>query len=201
MLCPIRIHHTHRLSHVDFDLFSFFFLSALLPLSLMIPFSPLHHRDLFFCLILRPSVLHSYLYSWVLPLRQQADRFWMSHRVRLISSAPSVSSSLWQCSSITSLSLKGQRRAWHLTTWTLPLLLSLPSCIHDPRLRQSDIYRGTGCLLRSSCLAKEHWRARWTGEGKSKRVQKFENGNTQLQRRMTWSSGGEEIGFKQVEEQ
>lgn len=78
--CPIRIHHTHRLPHADFDLF--FCL-----LGLTIAFFFFFSLSRSFCLFLSSSVLHSYLSSRVLPLRQQADRFWMSHPIRLIPSA------------------------------------------------------------------------------------------------------------------
>lgn len=59
--------------------------------------------------------------------------------------------SLCLCSSITSPSLKGQRREWHLSARTLFLLLFLPASSCLPHLRQSDIYRGIVCLLGSSC--------------------------------------------------
>jgi len=88
--CPIRIHHTHRLSRADFDLF-------LPPHSQTIGF--FQHCSGSFCLFLFRSslVVHSYLSSLVWLLRQQADRFWMSHTVRLIPSAPSVSFSSALC--------------------------------------------------------------------------------------------------------
>lgn len=85
---PIRIHHTHRLSHADFDLvFCLRTLTQFLWIPLFFPLS----RSFCLFLFLFLSVLHSYISSWVLPLRQQADRFWMSHPLCLIPSAPSVS--------------------------------------------------------------------------------------------------------------
>lgn len=149
--CPIRIHHTHRLSHADFDAFFFFFLTLTIVFFLLSGSFCLFH---FFS----SSFLHSYLSSWVLPLSQQ-------HR-QILDESPGMSdtinplclflSSLFsprRCSFIPSLSLKGQRREWHLSTWTLPLLLFFSSVplFHLPHLRQSDIYKGTLHLLGSPC--------------------------------------------------
>lgn len=123
--CPIRIHQTCRLSHADFDLF-FFASSQASQLRFF------HSWDLFVSSSFSSRLsLHSFLSSQVLPLRQQADRFWMSHPVCLIPSALSVS--LCWCLSIASLSLKGQRREWHLSAWTLSLILS-PFCFLLPPL-------------------------------------------------------------------
>lgn len=71
--------------------------------------------------------------------RRQTDFGWVTP-VRLIPSTPTVFSSplslsLCRCSSIVSLSLKGQRREWHLSTWTLsrtfPLRFLRPSLTWD----------------------------------------------------------------------
>lgn len=79
------------------------------------------------CLLffLHSSDLQSYLSSWVLTLRQQADRFWMSHPICQPPLSPPLSPSLRPWSSITTLSLKGQRREWHLSSQTPLLLRSL----------------------------------------------------------------------------
>lgn len=139
--CPIRIHHTHRLSHADFDVFFFFSLTV----SQLLFF---YCQDLFVSSAFSPRL---YCIAISLPeyylLGSSADRFWMSHPACLIPSAPSVCSSppispRW-CSFIASLSLKGQRREWHLSTRTLSLLLFLCAFFRLPHLRQSDIYKGT----------------------------------------------------------
>lgn len=128
--------------------------------------------------------LHSYLSSQVLPLRQQADRFWMSHPVCLIPSALSVSppplSLLMplQCFSQPKRAKEGVASlSMNSFPHTFPLLL--PSA--SSHLRQSDIYRGTLHLLGSSCsfLAKEHsierWKARGCKRGLLKRVKKLKS--------------------------
>lgn len=111
--CPIRIHHTHRLSHADFDLFF-----CLLTVSQWL-FSP-HCRDLFVSSSFFPhlSCIATSLHEYYLLGHRQTDRFWMSHPIRLIPSAPSVSSCFCLCADSPPflLSLKGQSREWHLST-------------------------------------------------------------------------------------
>lgn len=167
-----------------------FLFSCLLTVSQLPPPQPPLSRS--FCLFLSSSVLYSYLSSWVLPLRRQADRFWMSHPVRLIPSTPSVSStpslSWWWCSSIAFLRLKGQRREWQLSTWTLPLFPFLSASFHLPHLRQSDIYRGTVHLLASSC---SFWRKNIEGSsGKGGKVENWVGECQKQQRRMRRASRG-----------
>lgn len=139
---PIRIHHSHRLSHAEFNLFLFFFF--LPPHSFKISLTAPHVCYPVF-LFLFVSFLHNSLSpEYYLSLSRQTDFGWVTQYA-----SPLLSPSVGPCSSITTLSLKGQKREWKSS--------------HFPHLRQSDIYGGTVHLLGNPC---SFWRKTAVGRGR-----------------------------------